>query len=214
MSEPFYHLEGGWTFRLQPSQEPLPGGVLVAIHGWTGNETSMGIFTRNLHAQYWIIFPRAPFVSPSGGYSWVREARGVAQDYSTFQAIGIVCIERIKKIQSAFHIDNIPVSLLGFSQGAALALTLSLEPSFRVSKVGLLSGFLPANMPAGPFSAMPEYLITHGNQDTIVPISHAYETRDYLDKNNARVDFCETDAGHKLSTACFKTLEGFFLRYS
>lgn len=212
MNEPYTHIEEDWLFRIQPAVESTPNAVLVAIHGWTGNETSMDIFTRKLRQTEWVIYPRAPFESPNGGYSWTGDTRGVLQEFSTFQSIGVELISRLRRILAANHLEGLPVHLAGFSQGAALALVLSLEPGLRASKVGCLAGFLPLHMPAKVPAALPEYYVAHGKQDTIVPIDHAYQVVRYLEQNNARVEFCETDTGHKLGAACFKQLENFFLQ--
>ncbi len=198
-------------FEFNPRSKSPPRAVLVAIHGWTGNEKSMEIFTRKLSQTEWVIYPRAPFVSPNGGYSWTGDTRGVLQEFSTFQSVGGELIRRLQRIFAANHLEGLPVHLAGFSQGAALALVLSLEPSLRVSKVGCLAGFLPLQMPDEVPASLPEYYVAHGNQDTIVPIEHAYQVVRYLEHKNARVDFCETDSGHKLGAACFKQLENFFL---
>jgi phospholipase/carboxylesterase len=210
MNEPVFHIESGWTFRIQVPSSSNPKGFLIAIHGWTGNENSMAIFTRNLLSHYFILYPRAPFISTSGGYSWAREAKSVEQDYALFQAIGIELIERIQHIRAVFHVENLPISLMGFSQGAALAMTISLEPNFPTQKAALLAGFLPVSTPDRAYSHLPAYLIAHGTHDDIVPLSHAHQLFEYLQKHNARVDFCETDTGHKLGTACVKKLENFF----
>jgi hypothetical protein len=39
----------GWTMRVRPSQSSNPR-LLVMIHGWTGDENSMWVFTRGLFA--------------------------------------------------------------------------------------------------------------------------------------------------------------------
>ena len=214
MNEPFNRMEGGWLFRIQPASEPAPKAVLIAIHGWTGTETSMEIFTRKLRQTEWVIYPRAPFVSPTGGYSWTRESKGVLQEFIPFKSIGAELLDRLNRIIAAYSLENLPVYLAGFSQGAAIALVTSLEPKFHASKVGLLSGFLPVGMPSEIFGSLPEYFIAHGKQDAIIPIEQAFQIVRYLKEINAQVDFCETDTGHKLGAACFKQLENFFLQPS
>ncbi len=53
-----------WTLRVHPSQSANPR-LLVLIHGWTGDENSMWIFTRRLSPDYWMIAPRAPHAAES-----------------------------------------------------------------------------------------------------------------------------------------------------
>ena len=58
-----------WTLRVRVSQSEHPR-LLVLIHGWTGDENSMWIFTRGLSPDYWMMAPRAPHPAEPSGFSW------------------------------------------------------------------------------------------------------------------------------------------------
>ena len=57
-NEPFISHLNGWTFRLQPPQGSGPARLLVLLHGWTGDENVMWIFTRRLSRRFWLLAPR------------------------------------------------------------------------------------------------------------------------------------------------------------
>jgi predicted esterase len=61
-------------------------------------------------------------------------------------------------------------------------------------------------------SPPPEYFVAHGRHDATIPSVHAYQVVRFLEDRKASVVFCEADTGHKLSVACFKQLENFFLQ--
>ena len=58
-----------WTYRFLPPQR-ASRRLLLLLHGWTGDENSMWVFARNFPRAAWMLAPRAPFLAPSGGYSW------------------------------------------------------------------------------------------------------------------------------------------------
>ncbi|MBI4732403.1 MAG: hypothetical protein HY781_09850 [Chloroflexi bacterium] len=59
----------GWTYRLRPATV-RPARLLLMLHGWTGDENSMGLFAANMPEQYVVLLPRGPYPAPGGGYSW------------------------------------------------------------------------------------------------------------------------------------------------
>jgi phospholipase/carboxylesterase len=76
-----------------------------------------------------------------------------------------------------------------------------------------LAGFLPDGIDLIAHSPSINDLtvyISHGNKDTLVPISKANHAVQYFQGAGAEVTFCESDVGHKLSADCFKGLEAFF----
>jgi phospholipase/carboxylesterase len=212
MNEPIELTLQDWTFRIRPPTGPSAQAVLLAIHGRTGSENSMEIFIQKLNSAFWIILPRAPFASQGGGYGWVAEEKGIHQDFSALEKSSVGLIDRVDQICADQNIENLPLYLLGFSQGAALALALSLNYSKPGTKIGLLSGFLPLGRQPLPGSlAQLKYFVAHGRQDQTVPVEQGRQVVQFLESSGAQVDYCEADTGHKLSMACFKQMERFFL---
>jgi len=200
-----------WVFRIQPPLEHPAKAVLVAIHGLTGNQFSMEIFTHKLRRTFWIIYPRAPFAAKSGGFSWVPDEHGYYQDVLDLEEISSELSLRVDLIQQELTILHLPVYLMGFSQGAAFALVYSLRFPSPGDKIGLLSGFLPEGLaPIVGKLDHRKYYVAHGKQDTTIPISRGRKLVKFLEQSGACVEYCEADTGHKLSMDCFKQLEDFF----
>ncbi len=62
-----------WVIREKRPAGSGPFRVLLLLHGWTGDENSMEIFTNGLPANYWLAAPRGIYASNLGGYSWYSD---------------------------------------------------------------------------------------------------------------------------------------------
>jgi len=202
----------GWTIRqrIPPRKGPYP--LIVMLHGWTGDEDAMWVFASRLPEQAVLLAPRGLFPSPHGGYSW-RKNRGsgwpVMDEF-------LPAVERLEGLLEGIdlpQIDRSRVSLLGFSQGAALALAFSLVKPDLVFTVAGLSGFLP-NGSNIYFARQPllgkRAFLAHGTLDELVPVERARMAIAGLKQAGADVTYCEDDVGHKLSANCFRGLQAFF----
>lgn len=108
-------------------------------------------------------------------------------------------------------IPDLPMALVGFSQGAAFALTLTALYPEKVNLLAMLAGFLPQEVPpelASNFTEKQVY-VAHGRSDKAVPIQEAHRLVDFLKSSGASVTYCESNTGHKLSASCFKGLAEF-----
>jgi phospholipase/carboxylesterase len=212
-TEPELLVHQGWTFRLRTARVQ-PTRLLILLHGWMGDEKSMWVLANNLPAHYTILAPRAPFPVAEGGFSW-REIRPgtwgmagmdellpVAQNLLTF----------IDDWSASYGIPSDQMDLMGFSQGAALTYSLALIQPQRIRRLAALSGFIPLGSESW---LTPQRLagkavfIAHGRQDDMVPVDQARQASLQLKKMGAQVNYCESDAGHKVSKECLKALESF-----
>ena len=198
--------------RVQPALSSPPSSVIVFLHGWTGDENSMGIFSRRLDSA-WKFYPRGP-IKLGEGFAWIDSQSVVSVCMSDFWPVCEALFDEIIHWIDAYQLKDLPVYLVGFSQGAAMALALSLRyPLFQ--RTAILSGFLPGGgeeFLVGKNLSGKEYLIAHGSLDDIVPIHLARKTLQALANTNASVDYCEEAVGHKLSKNCFDRLREFLTR--
>lgn len=208
----YYH--NGWIFKTYSPVQNKGGEVYLLLHGFTGDENSMDVFVRSLPIYGWIVAPRAPFPGKEKGYSWATRHPDLIDSKEEI-------LETLEKLWIQFQswkeilgIHGQPVvNPIGFSQGGAMALLLTLLKPFELGKTACLSGFLPdwAEELIQSQSLMgKEFLITHGSQDEIIPVARAREISSILCKYGAVVNSCEAPTGHKLSLECFKKLEQFF----
>jgi phospholipase/carboxylesterase len=208
-SESFVIDEDGWIVRVQPALSSPPASLIIFLHGWTGDENSMGIFARGLRSS-WCFFPRGP-VKLTEGFAWVNNQSIPSAQFADFWPVAQVLFGEITRWIRTYALDNLPVYLVGFSQGAAMALSLAIRyPLFQ--RTAVLSGFLPTGadeiLQNKPLSGK-EILIAHGRLDNVVPVDLARRTFQALDGAGAEVDYCEEDVGHKLSKNCFDRLKKF-----
>ncbi len=212
---------GDWTLRARPTQSPNPR-LLVLLHGWTGDENSMWIFTRGLSPNYWIIAPRAPHAANPSGFSWrrlnsttLRLAQGDAFGFPTLEALSPAAdglIRLIDEYSASVGVDATQFDVLGFSQGAAMTNLIGIRHPQRIHKMGVLAGFVPAGLEElilqKPLAGK-NIFVAHGTQDQMIPIDRARASMALLEQAGAHITYCEDEVGHKLSANCLRSLESY-----
>lgn len=189
--------------------------VTILLHGWTGDENSMWVFSSALPETDLLIAPRAPFPSSHvqrGGYSWVNKKSGEYPWWSDFQPAVEFLEKLLEDLSLMLDGDFSTTRLVGFSQGAALSYAYAILNPHQVNKISGLSGFFPerceAKLEDQPLIGIPVFM-GHGTLDDIVPLEMAYYARNMVDKAGADVSFCETNVGHKLGAECMKAFKEF-----
>ncbi len=209
-SAPLY--DSGWIYRLHLPKSADVNRVCVMLHGRTGDEYSMDVFLRAIPADYRVLSPRGPYSAPEHGYAWVASYPGLTAPFPDYQITAANLNAVIDRWINQNHLLGDRLALIGFSQGAAMALVFALTYPERVDRVACLSGFLPqTDLPvAGEFSlAGLRVFISHGTQDKIVPVEHARKAALWLKAAGAHVTACESEVGHRLSAPCHRGLKEF-----
>jgi len=201
-----------WTIRIRPASHLPPARILVMIHGWTGDERSMEIFSRGLPDNYLILFPRGPIEAEGGGYGWVNRPEGAGYShFLDFVPVAQKLSAEIDRLLAEMGVDHPDLHLAGFSQGAALVYAITLLIPQRIARAAALAGFLPSL----PLPFTPHHLqgkpifIAHGTRDETIPVEKAREAALFLNTAGAQVNFCESSSGHKLAVTCFNQLATF-----
>lgn len=192
-----------------------PMQLLVLIHGWTGDENSMWTLARNMPGKYSILAPRGPYPAPQGGYSW-RPAEAEMTGPSSYDdllssAKGLIAF--INEWAAFKRLQTQSFDLIGFSQGAAMIYILWSLISTRIKRMAILSGFLPEGtsmIMTGEQIAGKRVFLSHGRRDEMVPIKQARVAEKFLRSQGALVTYCESDAAHKVSKECLRSMEEFF----
>jgi phospholipase/carboxylesterase len=203
----------GWTLRTRVS-DSAAAKLLVLIHGWTGDENSMWVFTRRLSPHYWMIAPRAPHKAESSGYSWrppQPETFG-RPSLEMLKPSAEALIQLIDEYAASVKLDARQFDVMGFSQGAAMVNLLGMLYPHRVRKMGVLAGFVPYGMDEiieGKPLAGKHVFVAHGTQDELVTIDRARVSIELLEKAGAKITYCEDEVGHKLSSNCLRALESY-----
>ncbi len=198
------------TFR-QATATVKPERLLLLLHGWTGDENSMWIFTHSFPANDWLVAPRGPYPATPDGYSW-RQNTENSHTVDDFRTSIVSLLGFIDRWGNTNRVDVSQFDVIGFSQGAAMAGLMALLHPQRVAKVGVLSGFLPKDsrrfIQASSLHGKSVFL-SHGTRDETVPIERARQMATLFTKAGAQVTFCEAPVGHKLSADCLKNLSAY-----
>ena len=203
----------GWTLRIRPAETENPR-LLLMIHGWTGNENSMWVFTKKFPADYWIIAPRAPHPADPQGFSWrpPQPSTFGRPSLETLSPSAEALIRLVDEYSASVKIEAQQFDAIGFSQGAAMVNVLGMLYPERVRKMGVLAGFVPSGLEAYADKRVLEgkrIFVAHGTQDEMVPIDRARASMEVLEQAGASVTYCEDEVGHKLSSTCLRALENY-----
>ena len=176
----------------------------------------MWVFVRRFSANYWMVAPRAPFLTQPSGYSW-RMLDGKPGRLPQFEDLRPAATDLVTLVDAYAALNGIDArdfDAIGFSQGAALVNVLALLYPARVRRLGILAGFVPAGADTliqdRPLEGKP-FFVAHGTQDERVNIEDARRSIQLLEQAGARVNYCEDDVGHKVSANCLRALEAFWL---
>lgn len=207
----------GWSMRVQHATQE-PARFMLLLHGWTGDENSMWIFTRKFPDDLWMAAPRGPHSSEQGGYSW-RELQSVQDDdwglptLSDLKPAADSLVRLVDDLSASIGVDAKTFDVAGFSQGGALTNVLTLLYPRRIRKAAVLAGFMPdgtEDLIKRRVLDGKDLYVAHGERDDLVPFERAQQAVELLERAGAQVTFCDADVGHKLSADCLKGLETYF----
>lgn len=178
------------------------------------------------------VSPEAFMDDPIGGKSWwlVDEwAKGEAWDEGPRRPTQPEQLEAaLKKLDffvsalpDLYPVDPDKLFAFGFSQGAAMVSSLSLQKPSLFKGVALLAGFIPrvvfdqqerfvAPEIRSGAAALPKYFMASGTLDDTIPIVKAERGRDSLRSLGAEVTYCTEDVGHKVGASCMRSLKDWF----
>jgi len=168
--------------------------LAVLLHGYGGDERSMGVFAGALPRGWEALAVRGILSAEPGGYCWHDGQRWPPPEARRFAP----AVEFLRG-----RAGGRPAVWIGFSQGAALAFCCAAAglPTIGVAN---LAGYLPAKLPPVP-SGLPVFW-SHGTKDRRVPIGWARRAADALRAWRVDLAFCESDTGHKVGAACLRAL--------
>ena len=156
---------------LAPARGPATH-LVVLVHGYgaDGNDL-IGL------AQHWrALLPTVAFAAPnaptrvpgSAGYQWFPISR--IDPHEMKKGVEIAAPVLDEYLDAELARLNLPperLALVGFSQGTMLSLHLGLRRAVKPAAIVGFSGLLPG--PPPPLAVFPPILLTHGDQDQVIP---------------------------------------------
>ena len=195
------------------SSSDQPTKAIIGLHGWTGDEHVFEPVAKmmNIDDAQWF-FPRAPYKADSGkGYSWFSGTDETGWDIEKTR-VGIH--QLLADIRSeGFSPKNI--FLIGFSQGASLAMEIALRLPFAIGGIVPIAGFIKfrdtlSNEATKESKATP-VLLLHGSQDEIIHVIASEKAHDFFKERGNPVYFKRYDGGHKIPKRTGPIVKSFIL---
>jgi phospholipase/carboxylesterase len=191
---------------------PAPGAdsvhpTILALHGRGSNEHDLVGLAPYLPKEFLWISPRGPHTLGNNSYEWYRVKMIGTPDPEQVSS-ALQRIDRfVDEILTTYPIDPRKLFLLGFSQGSVLAMCYILGYPDRVAGVVAQSGYLPTGyISSGVDFRIREadvkdkpLIMTHGEQDPMIPVDWARTSRDFLQKLGIYLSYYEFNSGHNTS---------------
>jgi phospholipase/carboxylesterase len=188
------------SVQLQDSNVLYP--TILALHGLGSNEQDLIGLAPHLPDGFLWISPRAPLILGRNSYEWFR-VKVIGRPDPEQVASALETIDHfIDEILSAYPIDPNKLFLLGFSQGSLLSMCYTLEHPARIAGVVAQSGYIPGhvNLEVNETKLRNKpFILTHGVQDTMIPVEWARTSRDQLQTLGVDLTYHEFQTGHNVS---------------
>ena len=181
---------------------------LVWFHGYGANnwgfEPFIKLLNLNLDGKFHVIMPNAP--KDNGKRSWYplpsEEDGKIIEDDQGLELAKKNILLKLKK-----HIRHgKKLYLGGFSQGAALSLSMGLGSDINCDGIIAISGYIPSASSLTVDNKEKEIYIAHGSKDTTISIDTHKKSIQYLEER--KISFTEfiDDCGHTISKSMITDL--------
>ena len=186
--------------------------AVIAIHGWKGNRSSMEHVANALNMKYahWT-FIQGPYVVSDNEYSWFDGNEKEGWRYQ--ESFDLLHRAILNLNRNGF--PNSKIFLLGFSQGACLAMEFIIRQKFSLGGIIPIAGFIGKkdrfkNDLAGGASNTPVLLI-HGSRDEMVLPTESEIAFELFSNAGFNVQLQTPSVGHKIPLQTKGIIEKFIL---
>lgn len=152
--------------------------LLVLLHGRGADEMDLLPLGSSFDPRFRIISVRAPMIM-GGGYAWYSSA----SDTPRFTREISEATRELEKVLAGF---DLPIVVLGFSQGGLVATRFAMTSSLQVAGVVSLSAPPLAESMVEKLDEMPVFW-GHGTEDTVVVLDRGNVTLRHLTEAGAHV---------------------------
>ena len=186
--------------------------AIIAIHGWKGNRSSMEHVANALNMKYaqWT-FIQGPYVVSDNEYSWFEGNKKEGWRYQ--ESFDLLHKTILNLNKNGF--PNSKIVLLGFSQGACLAMEFIIRQEFSLGGIIPIAGFIGKknifkNDIIDGAQDTPVLLI-HGNRDEIVLPAESEIAFKLFSDAGFKVQLQTPSVGHKIPLQTKDIIEKFIL---
>jgi len=186
--------------------------AVIAIHGWKGNRSSMEHVANALNMKYahWT-FIQGPYVVSDNKYSWFDGNEKEGWRYQ--ESFDLLHHAILNLNKSGF--PNSKIFLLGFSQGACLAMEFIIRQEFSLGGIIPIAGFIGKkdrfkNDIVNGAQDTPVLLI-HGSRDEMVLPAESEIAFELFSDAGFKVQLQTPPVGHKIPLQKKDIIEKFIL---
>ncbi|MDC0895914.1 serine esterase [Candidatus Pelagibacter sp.] len=180
---------------IKPEEGVKIKNAIILLHGYGGDGKDISMLTLNWKRH----MPNTVFICPNGhetcainpsGFQWfdlTKDDPDYILDQSNKAEKKIQ--KFIEEIKQEFDLKNNQICLSGFSQGCMISLNVGLTSEEKFSCIVGFSGkIIDQNNLKLRIKNSTDTLLIHGDSDQVVPPTYLLEAKDFLIRNNIRVD--------------------------
>ena len=201
----------------KPNKITIETPILILLHGYGSNEEDLFSFCPDLPEDWLIVSFRAPINTPYGGFCWYDIDFTNAEKFINIEqaekSIHLI-LEEISLIRKQYKITNGKVHLCGFSQGGIISYALALRNPQFFNKIACLSSYpeqkILQNIADKKSLSHLRFFISHGIEDTVIPIDWGKKGYELLYDLNLYFSFREYHSGHGINSKNYQDLIHFF----
>lgn len=180
---------------VKPETNKKIKNAIILLHGYGGDGKDISMLSLNWKRH----LPNTIFICPNGhepcsinpnGYQWFDLSKD-DPEYILDQSIKAEkkLSKFIDEIKKEFNFENNQICLSGFSQGCMMSLNVGLTSDEKFSCIVGFSGkIIDKDNLKNRIKNKTETLLIHGDTDQIVPSINLLEAKDFLIRNNVKVD--------------------------
>ena len=201
----------------KPNKITIETPILILLHGYGSNEEDLFSFCPDLPEDWFIISFQAPINTPYGDFCWYDIDFTNAEKFINIEqaekSIHLI-LEEISLIRKQYKITNGKVHLCGFSQGGIISYALALRNPQFFNKIACLSSYpeqkILQNIADKKSLSHLRFFISHGTEDTVIPIDWGKKGYELLYDLNLYFSFREYHSGHGINPKNYQDLIHFF----
>jgi len=186
-----------------PPRTPGPSRTLVVLHGYGADEHDLLPLGHELDPRFRVLSLQGPIALGGPMRAWFNLSQDVRGRISFDPDEARAAVRAVLAAVEEIAAESPKPFLLGFSQGAGIALGVALLRPDLVAGVLSLSGVVRAledrdHAPAEKLRGFPVFA-AHGNEDPLIPITLASKLRDELTALGMEVEWHEYPMPHMVT---------------
>ena len=196
--------------------------LIIMLHGYGSDENDLFSFASELPSKYAIISLKAPYGLNPHGNAWYAihfdNLDGKWSDDNQAIKSRDMVVSAINEIIEKYPVDKNNITLLGFSQGTILGLSIALSYPEKIKNLIGLSGYvnigiLKEDYQENDFKNLNIYS-SHGTLDQVIPLEWAIKTKKFLSNIVSNFTYNEFPVGHGVSPQNFYDFKNWLEKHS